>query len=72
MRLSFIIILLFITAFAEGQGLSNLRIKFIETSTDTITLDTLSIAPGTFRMKAKGNQIDTSAFTLDFGEIDFK
>ena len=66
MRLSLIIILLFITAFAEGQGLSNLRIKFIETSTDTITLDTLSIAPGTFRMKVKGNQIDTSAFTLDF------
>ena len=49
-----------------AQTVSSLRSKNIALSADTIQLDTLSIAPGSLRLTANENFVDTSAYTLDF------
>lgn len=62
------ILLLFVFSLvrSEGQSLSNLRTKYIPVNRDTVSIDTLSIAPGTFRMMIDSVFIDTSVYSLDF------
>lgn len=47
---------------ANPQPLSNLRIKTVAVSSDSILLDSLSIIPATFLV----NELDTSSYRLDF------
>ncbi len=49
-----------------GQSLSNIRNKTIFLNSDTVVIDTFSIAPGTLHLKSGNSYIDTSAYTLDF------
>ncbi len=60
------IVFLFWSVSSHGQGLSNLRSKYIPVLPDTIIIDTLSIAPGTFFLNSSGTYIDTSAYYFDF------
>jgi hypothetical protein len=60
------IFFLFTSVATYGQSLSNLRTKFISTVPDTVVMDTLSIAPGTFYMISGNEYIDTSAYNFDF------
>ncbi len=63
-----LLVFLLVCAAAGGyaQSLSNLRRSVISTKVDTVQIDTLSIAPGTFRVSNGEEAIDTAAFTLDF------
>jgi len=65
MRRLFIVFILFSIS-SHGQSLSNLRSKLIATAPDTITIDSLSIAPGTFFVNVNGSYVDTSAYYFDF------
>ncbi len=49
---------------AEGQTFSSVREKPILASNDTITLDSLSIIPGTFYLFQNNTRIDTSQYIL--------
>ena len=66
MRLIVIVLLFLLPTFTFSQSLSNQRTKFLSTTQDTIIVDTLSIAPGTFRISYQGVNLDTSAYLLDF------
>ena len=66
MRLIVIVLLFLLPTFTFSQSLSNQRTKFLSTTQDTIIVDTLSIAPGTFRISYQGVNLDTSAYILDF------
>jgi hypothetical protein len=59
-------ILLIACYFSFGQTLSNLRRKSIPVVADTVTVDTLSVSPYSFIMKAGDRYIDSSAYDLDF------
>ena len=48
-----------------SQQLSNFRSKSIQVSQDTITIDTLSIAPGTFTLKHNQTVVPDSLYHLD-------
>ncbi|TAH40423.1 MAG: hypothetical protein EYC69_11475 [Bacteroidetes bacterium] len=62
--LLFILLLSLDSVFA--QSLSNLRSKYIQVSQDSISLDTLSLVPGSFYMvNADGKLIDDSSYSLD-------
>lgn len=51
---------------ATAQNLSNLRMKTLALTSDTITLDSLSIVPGTFLLQGPdGRFADTSLYTVD-------
>ena len=69
-----ILLISFLTFFVDSlsaQGLSNLRNKYIQTGTDSIQLDTLSIIPGSFYIIEKSGQVlDSSFYILD--EIEGK
>lgn len=52
--------------FADAQSLSNLRKKSLSIQADSLVLDTLSIAPGTFRLINGSSVVDTAAYDLDF------
>ncbi len=45
--------------------LSNIKLKKIAVNNDTLQIDTLSLFPGTFSLKIRGEIADTSQFTLD-------
>lgn len=49
--------------FAFAQFQAGERMRIIEL-TDTITLDSLSIIPGSFSLTCNGNEVDTSLYTL--------
>jgi len=52
---------------SRAQVRSSLRMKYVSLKTDTMALDTLSIAPSGFSLKtASGMALDTSCYTLDF------
>jgi len=51
---------------AWGQNLSNLRTRTIEITSDTITLDTLSVVPSGFNLKLNGNQLDSNQYQLEW------
>ena len=65
MRLSPVLLLLLISGGLFGQSLSNLRSRSIPTDQDTVVIDTLSISPGTIQLRADGEALDTSAYSLD-------
>ena len=49
----------------RGQYASNIKIKYVSLTRDTVKLDSLSIVPGTFQLRtAKGQLIDTSAYDI--------
>jgi hypothetical protein len=51
---------------ATAQNLSNLRMKTLALTSDTITLDSLSIVPGTFLLQGPdGHFADTSLYHVD-------
>jgi hypothetical protein len=63
---SFIAILLFSFS-ASAQLRSSLRMKYIPLQSDTVKLDTLSVAPNGFSLKtAKGTVLDTSYYEMDY------
>ncbi len=49
---------------AGAQELSNLRQRYVSTTTDSVTLDTLSLIPGSFFMLHDGRVVDSSAFSV--------
>ena len=51
---------------AWGQNLSNLRVKQIEITNDTISLDTLSIVPSSFKLMKNGTELDSTQFQLEW------
>ena len=51
---------------AMGQNLSNLRSRTIEFSNDTISLDTLSIIPNSFRLNQNGTPLDSTKYQLEW------
>lgn len=56
---------------AQGQDLSNLRRKTIALTSDTITLDTLSIIPSSLAvMDLHGNIIDNNLYSFSFGSAE--
>jgi len=68
---SFLIIILFVfilPCVLYGQEISNLRAKTISISSDTITIDSLSIVPGTFILDANNKNIPDSLYTINFWE----
>ena len=62
--LSFLMLLFLLPVW--GQNLSNLRTRTIEITSDTITLDTLSVVPNGFNLKLDGNQLDSSQYQLEW------
>src|ERR1044071_8716970 len=48
--------------------LSSLRVKSISTKADTVSLDTLSIAPSSLILMDNEKVVDTSAYQLDFNK----
>ena len=68
MRFVLILIVFFLFCFiSRAQVRSSLRMKYLPLHSDTVTLDTLSIAPMGFTVKtAAGTTLDTSYFTLDY------
>jgi hypothetical protein len=57
---------------AQGQDLSNLRRKTIALTSDTITLDTLSIIPSSLAvLDLQGNIIDNNLYSFSFGSAEF-
>lgn len=62
----FLLLILFQPA-ASAQGWSNQRYKSFNTSTDTLTIDSLSLVPGTVQVFDKNRQaLDTSCFEVDW------
>ncbi|HSG67176.1 MAG TPA: hypothetical protein VK994_00620, partial [Bacteroidales bacterium] len=50
----------------HAQKLSNLRMRQVSLHSDTISLDTLSVVPGSMQLRdAGGKLIDTSLYTVD-------
>ena len=62
--LSFLMLLFLIPAW--GQNFSNLRSRTIEITSDTVTLDTLSIVPGSFNLKLNGTKLDSTSYQLEW------
>ena len=61
---SFLLLLFLLPAW--GQNLSNLRSRTVEFSADTITLDTLSIVPGSFELSVDGLPLDSAYYNLEW------
>jgi hypothetical protein len=61
----FSVMLLFATPL-KAQTLSNLRNSIIAVQTDSVRLDSLSIAPGTIRIYSGENQISPEAYNFNF------
>jgi hypothetical protein len=68
MRFVFILTVFCIGCFSSrAQVRSSLRMKYVSLHADTVTLDTLSIAPSGFLLKTQsGRVLDTSYYSLDF------
>ncbi|MFM7727812.1 MAG: hypothetical protein ACKO7B_13990, partial [Flavobacteriales bacterium] len=51
----------------DAQGLSNMRAKSLRWSKDTLSIDTLSMVPGSVSVRdGKGDPIDSSCFFFDW------
>ena len=50
----------------QAQAQTNLKRKNFVANRDTIFLDSLSLIPGTVKLKAKNNQIDTAAYKINY------
>lgn len=59
------LLLLFLNP-ALGQNLSNLRSKSITIESDTISLDTLSVIPSSFKVKLGESELDSTKFDLEW------
>ncbi len=60
-----VLIICFIPIYGISQ-MSNLRYKFIKSTSDTIRLDSLSIYPNSFKLKCNGNIIPRDEYKLDY------
>lgn len=49
-----------------GQNLSSLRSQNIELSSDTTSLDTLSVVPSSFTLTSKGEPVDSTKYSLEW------
>lgn len=66
LRLNGFVFLLLLCADAAAQDLSRLRFKTLATGSDTLHLDTLSIAPGSLVVRDASNRlIDSSTYRVD-------
>ncbi|MCB0754273.1 MAG: hypothetical protein KDB98_01680 [Flavobacteriales bacterium] len=59
------LLLLFLNP-ALGQNLSNLRSRSITIQSDTISLDTLSVIPSSFRVSIEGAELDSTEYQLEW------
>ena len=59
------LLLLFLNP-ALGQNLSNLRSKSITVQSDTISLDTLSVIPSSFKVSVGESELDSSKYELEW------
>ncbi|RLD38856.1 MAG: hypothetical protein DRI83_02030, partial [Bacteroidetes bacterium] len=60
------LVFLLIGLVAPAQNLSNLRMKTLALDSDTISLDSLSMVPGSFRLQGPGGMlVDTLAYEID-------
>ncbi len=57
-------IFLWLSASVSAQEQGNLRTRFVAFKGDTISLDTLSIIPGSLILQLDGNPVSTSAYAL--------
>ncbi|QQR84799.1 MAG: hypothetical protein IPJ76_09195 [Flavobacteriales bacterium] len=48
-----------------GQDMSNRRTRVLVPTNDTLRLDTVSVAPGTFRLARAGQELGAEAYTMD-------
>ncbi len=67
-KLSALIVFIFIGLQLHGQRLTNLCRHAVAVRSDTITVDTLSIVPGSFLLIDGVKSIDTSAYRLLYAE----
>ena len=54
-----------ITIGVTGQDLSNQRVKVLVADRDTLVVDSLSIAPGTFTLERSGLPVDAASYRID-------
>ena len=66
MKRFFVFILLIVSSAAQAQWLSNARQRYITISTDTLTIDSVSIIPGSFYILKQGIAVDTAAYQIDY------
>lgn len=64
--LAFLLPLVYLPGFIHAQDLSNFRQKTLPIDRDTILLDTLSIAPGSFQLKRGMQVIPDSLYSIDY------
>lgn len=67
LSLSYALGFILFAVLTQAQDLNNLRCRNINITSDTISIDTLSIIPGSFYIKNSiGSYLDDSLFSIDF------
>lgn len=67
-RFRFILIILFLCGyFIHAQSQTNLKQKYYFVKSDTLFLDSLSLMPGTIKLTAKNNSLDSSTYQINYG-----
>lgn len=70
-RLTILLLYSIISFGLFGQEFGNLRKKIVAISTDTLSLDSLSIIPGSFAaFDILGNSIDTALYHISYGKAE--